>query len=191
MKINHGRSVVAALLLGCVALVCSGCVGFSGPSDIRRAIDKTGHVDLEQDQAITVGPLGIMAAGMFAGPYLPVSLNGLSWVDWGQYTIQPAEGQTVDSLRLRELELPGWEPILRIREGGSDVAVLIGTNDSSVRKILFLQREGDQLQIVRAQGNLEKFIDGLLDSQLMRESSIDELLVGTIEDEEAVRLAGP
>jgi hypothetical protein len=164
---RHRRRVFRALLALAI-VTCSlgqaGCFSFTGPSDVRRQLVRTSGVELDKEQGISVGPLGIALAQLFVREHLPFPLDGLSSVDVGVYRV--CEESDGCELQLATLELDGWERIARIRDGGQEVVVLVGAQDSErgLRRLLVLQREGRSLHVVRAKGDLERVVSAALDS---------------------------
>jgi len=160
---NRLTRVVIILITVSAGLSMFGCFSFSGPNDIRNAIARSENVVLQKNQGISVGPVGIGLVQMFAGSHLPVKVKGLSSVDYGSYTIS---SESAAELRLSGIELNGYERIVRVRDGGEEMALLVGANDPKLKEIVCLIREGNELQIVRVKGDLEQLMDGLLDSDL-------------------------
>ncbi|MHC5005193.1 MAG: hypothetical protein ACYTJ0_18970 [Planctomycetota bacterium] len=156
--------ITAPLLLACTMLL-GGCFSFSGPNDIRNQITRSRDVTLERSEGVSVGPLGMVLARTFAGQYIPFDTTGVSSVDFGRYTILPASAGDADPLRLSSLDLPGWERVVRVRESGSDTVVMV--EPDRLGRLLFLQRDGNELQIIRAKGRLDHLLEELLESELV------------------------
>lgn len=153
-------------LLLAVAFGCSGCVSFSGPRDLCVQLENAGDVTLHEEEGVCVGALAIGFANLVAGPWLPVSLSGVSTVDYAEYRVEPRCGGA-DSMCLRDLELNGWETFLRVRDANSQMVVMVEERGASVSGMLFLEQTGDELQVVRARGNFEQIIDSLMSSDLL------------------------
>ena len=64
---------------------------------------------------------------------------------------------------MADLDLPGWEPIVRIREGDERIQVLCQIEGERIRAMLVVVLDGDELVIVRLKGNLHKFLPGALE----------------------------
>ena len=163
------RTVLLATIVAVAAGALPGCVGFSGPSDVARRIETSRPVDLDKEFGISVGPLGVFLASAIASPWLPVDINGVSSVDFGEYTVE-AISEDPRATCLRDLELAGWEPFLRVCEDGSDVVAMVNENGRSVTGLLVVTREGGELQIVRVRGDFDKIIDNLMSSELLKGS---------------------
>jgi len=163
---RHHQALRLVVALSVLAALGTGCVSFSGPNDVRRAIAKQQNVQLEEEMGVTVGPVGIFLANTLAGAYLPISIDGIDWVSFGEYTVSRNE-PSAEPICMRDLELPGWQRIARICEPSEEVIVMVSAGDGPLRKMLVVMREGDEMQIVRAEGDLERIIDRVLESNLL------------------------
>ncbi|MHC5113336.1 MAG: hypothetical protein ACYTGP_02765 [Planctomycetota bacterium] len=160
---------VSALLV--LAVLGTGCVSLSGPNDVRRAIAKQENLKLEEEMGITVGPVGVFLANTLAGAYIPFNADGIDWVSFGEYSVSRAE-PSAEPICMRELELPGWQRVARVCEPREEIIVMVPDSDGPLRKMLVVQREGDSVHIVRAEGNLEKVIDRILESDLVDDDGL-------------------
>ncbi|MCP3904894.1 MAG: hypothetical protein GY715_14815 [Planctomycetes bacterium] len=167
-------------LLGVLAVLGTGCVSFSGPNDVRRAIAKQENVRLEEEMGVTVGPVGVFLANTLAGGYLPINMDGIKWVSFGQYSVSRAE-----PVCMRDLDLPGWQRIARMCEPSEEVIVMVPAGDGPLRKLLVVQREGGEVHIVKAEGDLERIIDRLLESDLVDDDILDFMPREPAPDQEA------
>ena len=171
-----GRVAVFAVILS-LLLATTGCVSFNGPNDVRRAIAKQENLELEQEMGVTVGPLAIFAANVVAAPFVPMTADGIDWVSYGEYTARCNE-PSAEGVCLRNLELPGWERIARICEPREEVIVMLPDEGTSLRKLLVVMREEDTVRIVKAEGNLEKIIERLLESKIIDDDVKEFLVMG-------------
>lgn len=159
-------------ILLAVAIGLQGCVGFSGPNGIRNSIAKSQDVKLEKEFGVDVGPLGFFVVNTLALPFAPMTLDGMEWVAFGEYTIKPTAQCSLSEFCLDDVQLKGWEPFVRVREPGSCIKIMYNARGDRIRKMLFLVQEGDQLIIVKAEGNFEKIIDNFFKSDLMKDIDI-------------------
>ena len=56
------------------------------------------------------------------------------------------------------LELPGFEPMVRMREGDTETLILLKEQGDSVRQMVVLARDGRELVIVRVKGRIDAFL---------------------------------
>lgn len=166
---KSARSILTTTTLILVVFSLNGCIGFSGPNGIRNAIARSQDVRLDKEFGVDVGPLAIGFANLVAAPYLPMSLDGLSWVSVGQYTIRPHHDGSINTFSLNYLELNGWKTFVHVREEGSNIKLMCNTNGKRINKMLAIIQEGDELIIAKIEGDFEKLIDNIFDSELLRD----------------------
>lgn len=159
-------------ILLAVAIGLQGCVGFSGPNGIRNSIARSQDVKLEKEFGVDVGPLGFFVVNTLALPFVPMTMDGMEWAAFGEYTIKPTAKCSLSEFNLDAVELKGWEPFVRVREPGSSIKIMYNAGGDHIRKMLFLAREGNQLMIVKAEGNFDKIIDNLFKSDLLKDMDL-------------------
>ena len=164
---KSARSLLTTTTLILVVFSLNGCIGFSGPNGIRNAIARSQDVRLEKEFGLNVGPLAIGFANLVAAPHLPMSLDGLSWVSVGQYSIKPHHDGSINTFSLDYLELNGWKTFVRVREENSNIKLMCNTNGKNINKMLAIIQDGDELIIAKIEGDFEKLIDNIFDSDLL------------------------
>lgn len=162
---NTGRIALFGLVVS-ASLLSPGCITFLGPEDLRLAVSLSSGVGLDREFGVGVDGLTLRMATSIAG--VPVPLRGVTWVDVGIYKIDKFGLGTSESKRcmIGNIDLPGWEPIVRMRGGedGVEAAVFVKCDGSSIRGIVVFARDGDELVIARLLGRIDKLIEGFLDS---------------------------
>ncbi len=140
--------------LAVIVLSGTGCIGLMGPVDLQRAVSSAQGVRLHREIGVNVGRvmLGI-ASGIVDSP---VSLSDLSGVDVGVYrVVYSGAGKSV----LSDLELPGYERMVRVREKGAETLILLKEDDDMIRQMVVLTRDHEELVIVRIKGRIDKFLE--------------------------------
>ena len=161
------KRLLAIILLLVCGLGPVGCFSFSGPSDIVRQLEADAPIEIEKEHALTVGPLGIAFASAIAGDHIPMSLEGLSSVDFGMYTVHDLSAEPYVGVPIHGLEERGWERVARVRDSEDHIVVLTWGSEENVRRMLVLHRDKGEMHIVRVTGNFEKLLDNLADSEFM------------------------
>lgn len=135
----------------CVALVASACscVSMRGPADLRRDVVRETGWRLERETAFGIGRLPLR---------LVDSLDGLSRVEVGIYQLDEAN----HARSLRGLEVRGMQPIVRVRESGSETSILV--DDELTRELVVISRDSREVVIVRMRGDVERFLLDILES---------------------------
>lgn len=60
------------------------------------------------------------------------------------------------------------ERIVRVHGGDDETVIMVDSFDEPLHKVLVLLRDDDRLQIIRATGDLERVLDQVLESDLIR-----------------------
>lgn len=147
------RTVMTLAALACL-VVQSACVGLLGPVDLELAVGASSGALLTRSMGFNVlhGPL----AGVVASEDEDAArtLSSISSADVGVYTMH-----SFGSARLRELELAGWERIMRVREHDSDVVIFARTDGEAIKGMVVIARDHDDLVIARVMGRVDKIIE--------------------------------
>ncbi|MCZ6836305.1 MAG: DUF4252 domain-containing protein [Planctomycetota bacterium] len=163
------RYLVSMTLLIGFAMSLQGCIGFSGPNGIRKDIAKSQHIELEKEFGIDVGPLGFALANVIAAPFVPVTADGMWSASFGEYIIKPTDECSLDEFSLDAIAFDDWEQFIRVRDGTENIRVMHNVKGKKINKMLVLVQEGNSLMIARLEGNFEKVIDNLMDSDLFED----------------------
>lgn len=162
---NISRIAIFGLVVS-ASLISPGCITFVGPEDLRLAVSLSSGVGLDREFGVGVDGLTLRIATSIAG--VPVPVSGITWVDVGIYKVDAFGLASSESKRclVGNIDLPGWEPIVRTRSGdGDEAAVLVKCDPSSIRGIVVFARDGDELVIARLVGRIDQLIEGFLDSE--------------------------
>ena len=148
------RSLRLTLIVACVA-TCASCISFRGPEDLRRDLARSAGVEPDRETGITIGRLGMIIARM-ATDDDDISLRGVRKVEVGVYEVV---GDRRGTGERRPLELPGWETVVRVRDEGDDVFVLIEPREGQIRRLLVIVADEDEWVLVRVRGRLNGFLE--------------------------------
>jgi hypothetical protein len=150
---NRNAATLVIVLCG---LAAGGCISLLGPEDVRFRVSLAQGVGLDRKFAIGADGLTVGMATALAGP--DMKLKGISWVDVGIYHIRGDQHSFVAGV-----ELPGWEPIVRVREGDSEAKIFVKQSSTSLKGLLVLARENDELVIARVRGRLDQLLDSVME----------------------------
>jgi hypothetical protein len=153
-------SAWSLLLLAGVVCSTTGCVSFTGPNQMASLVAEQNNIELRRQEGVSVGPFGIFLANALVGSHLPISADGLDWIEVGTYTIE----DETEPFRLSALALDGYTCICRMRESGSETVVLADESTATLRRAVVFSREGDELNVIRLEGDLERVLSRALDA---------------------------
>jgi hypothetical protein len=145
----------------CVLAICTmagstGCISLLGPEDLRFRLSLLNGVGIDREFALGVDGLTLQAAAAFAPVDVP--LGGVYWTDFGTFKIRGDAKGLISNARL-----PGYESIVRVREDGEEVNVLVKQSDTAIKSFVVLAREGDELVIVRMHGRIDKLLQQIME----------------------------
>lgn len=192
-----GRRFLGVLLAVAVAAPSFGCV-LRGPSGIHREIANGTGAAYEREFGVTIGPLGMAIArwGMRMaeehGDEEVVSLRGIRKVQVGVYHVKPGTWKNPRKTFAPKL-LRDWEPVVHLRDDGEDVHVLLRSERDSIRAMLVVVSEEDELVIVKLRGRLDELLRDALELGLDHADRGDrfEEAAERLEDHEAAGSTTP
>jgi hypothetical protein len=143
----------------------AGCwFGTGGTSDVRDEVAFRTGFELEPEFGIRLGRITTAMAKPFArsasGESVP--LKGIAKVELGVYNVV---GHREPAARgdLGGLELPGWEPVVRLQDGNERIQVMCRIEDDRIRAMLVVVLDAEELVVVRLEGNLQKFLPAAIE----------------------------
>lgn len=157
-----GKSRILGMLILIPALANVACVRLHGPKDLRRDLSAASGVRLEREMGFTVTRSGVWLArmGLNMADETPVSLKGVKRVQVGIYTVDGlARGHDAKTPLAAADLLPGWEPIVRVREDGEEVLVLVNQREEEIRGLVVIVAEDDEWVLVRIKGRLDRVVE--------------------------------
>jgi hypothetical protein len=159
MPIRFSERLTLAIIVS-LAVVTTGC-WFHGPGEIRREIAETTGREYSQEIGLTLGrtSMAIARLGLKAVDDEDVpSLKGIRKVQVGIY--HPVSGALAaqDGSPLGVDAFPTWEPVVRMRDGGENVLVLIQERRDRIRGMLVIVDDGAELVVVRMRGRLDNVL---------------------------------
>lgn len=140
-------------------LFAPGCILPFGPMDMEIAVSRATKARLRPQITLTTPGLTLVAANLVTK--LPVPLEHIGWISFGVYEIDREEHPSID---IGELEMPGWERIVRVRSGRNDILIMArhGRDGESLKGMAVIMDDGNELVMAKLNGRLHKLIEGLL-----------------------------
>jgi hypothetical protein len=139
----------------------AGCVGFRGPADVHREVRETTGVAYEREMGLTLGGPALALTQWAAERYVEEDipdLSGLRKVQVGIYEAPP--GGAAPRRSMEADDFPTWEPLVEIRDRDDEhVLVMVRRRDDTIRMLLVVVDEPDELVIVRLKGYLDTILE--------------------------------
>lgn len=156
------------IIVFCVAIAVlagTGCFRLGGPEGVTQTLSREAGVELDQEFGITVTRGGVWLAkkSMRWVDDVDVSLDGLKRVEVGIYTVRDQDDRR--SGRLSEDLFPiEWTPWVKVRDGGSDVMVMVkqGKHPEDINGMLVVVAEDEEWVVVRMKGDLYRIMEDSL-----------------------------
>lgn len=169
-------SLVPALLTACI-------IPFNGPGDIRRDIEAQTGRRYDRSFGLTVGRSG-MALARWAVRHSgedAIPLKGIKKVEIGIYEVKNGPSSPA---ALTPGDWPEWSPLVEIA-AQDDGSVLVlskeGKDEGSIRRLLFVVEDEEELVLVRLSGKLDTFIEEAI-TYALEEAERPELVEPVISD---------
>jgi len=149
---------------GVVATVICGlsvaCVGFRGPADIKRDVERRTASDLDREFGISIYPASMVFvrwAMRHADEDDEISLRGVKKVQVGVY-VRDGDSVRLDR-HLRPSDFPGLTPMVQVRGDDERVLVMAEIRDERMRRMIVVVDDLDEVVIVRVKGDLDDMIE--------------------------------
>lgn len=152
MRIN------AWAMIGLCVATCTSCIGFHGPEDLRRDLVQATGVELERETGVSVGRMGVMLVRWFTSEE-EIPLKGVRKVQVGVYEVTDFGDGGYGRGTVEPLELPGWDPVVRVHEEDEHVFVMLRQEEDAIRGMLVVVMEQDEWVLVRIKGKLQHVVE--------------------------------
>jgi hypothetical protein len=158
------RSLALQIAILALALTAGGCIiPFNGPAGARRDVQAATGREYDRTFALTVGRSGVALArwAVRKAGEDDIPLEGLRKVEIGIYEVRQRPDQPSTGSEFTAAQWPTWSPLVEMHPNqGENVLILSEPGrDGSIKRLLFLVENEDQLVIVRLKGRLDHFIE--------------------------------
>ncbi|HET9298962.1 MAG TPA: DUF4252 domain-containing protein [Candidatus Polarisedimenticolaceae bacterium] len=158
------RIVRAALAVALLAFTGCGLAFYRGPAGMEGAIERQLDCELNRDFGLKLGflmaPLASSIVRKTADTGDEEFLKGLHIRKVG-VAVFHVENQGNDVRRLDpgKLGLSGWDTLARVKQDGEQLLVMSKPEKSgSIRNVVLVTYNGDEVTIVRIKGDLDKLV---------------------------------
>jgi hypothetical protein len=160
----NGTSRAALCLLLAAALSSAACITFRGPEQIRREISGISGVEFDREMGFTVRRSGmwLVRTGMRIAGEDEASLRGVRSIQVGIYQVRDPENGLHARVPIEARSFSDWDAVVRVHEDDEDVLVMVREHEGSVRNMLVVVSDEEELVLVRMKGRL----DGILEEAM-------------------------
>jgi hypothetical protein len=157
----NGSSRAALCLLLAAILSGTACIGFRGPEQIRKEISFNSGVKLDREMGFTVRRSGmwLVRMGLRIAGKDEISLRGVRRIEVGIYQVRGSESGGHIEVPLEARSFSDWDPVVRVHEDDEDVLVMVREKKGSVRNMLVVVSDDEELVIVRMKGRLDDILE--------------------------------
>ncbi len=156
----HARRIAAVVVV--VLSTTTGCV-LIGPSDVRQDVVTMTGLELDREVGFRLGRFGmfLVRKGLKMAEEEQVSLRGVRKVEVGVYEVVGAGERSRG--RLCRAEFGGWEPVVRVCDPDENVLMFARERDGSIRGLLIVVQDTEEVVIVRARGRMDEAVASVLE----------------------------
>lgn len=158
------RTIALPVAILAVVFTAGACImPYNGPGDIRRDIQSVTGKEYDRTFALTVGRTGMVLARWAVRKWdeddIPIS--GIRKVEIGIYEVRDRSLRHATESSISSSQWPTWSPMVEMHgDGGENVLVLSeAKRDGSIKRLLIVVDEEDELMIVRLTGRLDDFME--------------------------------
>jgi hypothetical protein len=154
------KRVFAVVVASAICCLSVACVGFRGPADIKRDVERRTESDLDREFGISIYPASMVFvrwAMRNSDDDEGFSLRGVKKVQVGVY-VRDDGGVRLDR-HLEPTDFPGLIPMVEVDDAGERVLVMAEMRDERIRRMIVVVDDLDEVVIVRIKGNLDDTVE--------------------------------
>jgi hypothetical protein len=150
-------------LAGALILAACGCFNYRGPRGVEESLEHTLGVELHPEEGIKLGPISTRFVASFVGHDEDDFLSDLSRVGIAVFEVGASNGQTPRPIQASDLGFRGWSTMLDMHDDGDQVLLLVKPRKGSIREMMLVSVDGDEVVVARLTGNLDHLIAKAMD----------------------------
>jgi hypothetical protein len=162
----HARKLIVLLVLTLLA-TSVGCF-LRGPGDVKREVQARTELDLNRQFGIRAGRFTLFLArtGLkIAGEADEIPLQGVRRVEVGVYEVRRPDVYLASArpkATLCQASFDDWDLVVRVCSPDEHVLMFTKTKDDSIRGVIVVVQDREDVVIVRARGKLERALEGVM-----------------------------
>jgi hypothetical protein len=157
------RRFCAAILSACLPATAA-CVTYRGPHGMEAAIEEQLGVNLDREFGLKLGWTATKIAGAFVGnddDEDALVIRELTGIGVAVFKI-PERGSRPAAIDPARLRVGRFETVLNVRDQDGQVLVLTKAHKGSIREMIFLANDGDEVVVGRLKGDLDALLDRVI-----------------------------
>jgi len=139
-------------------LAASGCMAYRGPIGVEDALERSLGADLHREVGIKLGPISTQLVASFSSDGGDFELRDVTSIGVAVYEIAPGPHENRKPLKPSELGGSGWTTMLDARDHGDQVILLAKPKHGTIREMLLLAVDDDEVVVARLTGRLDRLI---------------------------------
>ena len=150
----------AAMLLATTA-----CMSYRGPRGVEDSLERSLGVELKRDVGIKLGPISTRIVASLSGDdgHADFDLHEISSVGVVIFERGRSNGSTPRRIEPKDLGVTGYTTMLSSSDGDEQVLILVRPRKGSIRDMVLLAVEADEVVVVRLTGHLDTLIAKAMD----------------------------
>ena len=150
----------AAMLLAATA-----CMSYRGPRGVEDSLERSLGVELTRDVGIKLGPIStrIVASLTVDDGHSEFDLHGLTSVGLVVFERGHRTGSAPHRIEPKDLGVTGYTTMLSSSDGDEQVLILAKPRKGSIRDMVLLTVDADEVVVVRLTGSLDTLIAKAMD----------------------------
>lgn len=146
-------------------LASTACMNYRGPHGVEDSLERSLGVELRRDVGIKLGPISTrIVASLTAGDdEADFDFHGLSRIGVVVFERGRSNGRSPRRIEPKDLGVRGYTTMLSSSDGDEQVMILAKPRNGSIRDMVLLAVDADEVVVARLTGNLDTLIAKAID----------------------------
>src|SRR5262245_3425086 len=148
-----------------ILFAATGCFSYRGPRGVQDRLEKSLGFELNRDMSIKLGPVSTRFLAAVSGDMGEDELGLRDLTSLGVVVFErgPGNGLTPQPIGPGDLGFPEYKTMLSTRDGDEQVLILVKPRDGSIRDMVLLSVDADEVVLARLTGHIDKLLAKALD----------------------------
>ena len=148
-----------------ILLTSTACMNYRGPRGVEDSLERSLGVELKRDVGIKLGPISTRIVASLTGDEGDdeFGLHGLTSVGVVIFERGRRNGSTPHRIEPKDLGVKGYTTMFASSDGDEQVMILAKPQNGSIRDMVFLAVDTDEVVLARLSGDLDTLIAKAMD----------------------------